>query len=82
MDGYTASRGKSYTRPALNSNVSPLRGGANAPLILLTAMLVGLPKADYSAKPLLLRLARYEMRPRSGPVGTLVLQRLGGLWVD
>lgn len=31
---------KAYTRPARNSNVSPLRGGANAPLILLTAMFV------------------------------------------
>ena len=27
-----------YTRPALNSNVSPFRGTAKAPLILLTAM--------------------------------------------
>jgi hypothetical protein len=28
----------SYTNPALNSNVSPFRGTAKAPLILLTAM--------------------------------------------
>lgn len=49
---------KSYTRPARNSNVSPLRGGANAPLILLTAIFLERHQPTAQSKPLRLRLVK------------------------
>jgi hypothetical protein len=43
---WVAAHRVSYTKPALNSNVSPFRGTAKAPLIRLTAILYSLDYPD------------------------------------
>lgn len=57
-----------YTKPALSSNVSPFRGTANAPLILLTAIFTPL----YGCRP----------QPRPGPSHAVLVRSLAGSFAE